>query len=90
LVAFEAKLPLYRSQNVQVLGVSIDNTVDLAKWGTDIGLSFSLLGDETGQLSKQCGLYNPATNESAKAVAVVSDGEPVYTEHVTIDPKIIW
>ena len=58
MVAFEAKLPLYRSQNVQVLGVSIDNTVDLAKWGTDIGLSFSLLGDETGQLSKQCGLYN--------------------------------
>ena len=52
LTAFEAKLPLYRSQNVQVLGVTVDDLTETAAWAHSIGVTFPILTDKDGALCK--------------------------------------
>lgn len=57
--------------------------MDLARWGKDVGVSFPLLGDERGEVSRQYGFYDAATNRTMRAVAVVSEGALIYSERVT-------
>jgi peroxiredoxin len=87
LTAFEAKLPLYRSQNVQVLGISVDNTKDTVEWSNGLKITFPLLSDKGGKISKSFGLFDTSTNRSSKAVALVNDGMLVYKE-IVVDTKI--
>jgi peroxiredoxin len=82
LTAFEAKLPQYRSQNVQVLGISVDDPMESAKWAKKIGVTFPLLSDNRGRLSQQLGLLDSASARSIRAVAVIQNGELVHTEQV--------
>jgi mycoredoxin-dependent peroxiredoxin len=91
LTAFEAKLPQYRSQNVQVLGISVDDPLEAARWASDIGVSFPLLADKEGEIAKQFGLFDSETTRAAKAVAVVYDGRLVYSQEVStpeIPPRL--
>lgn len=73
----------YRRQNVQVLGISVDDSTETAKWAKEIGISFPLLSDVGGKVSKRFGLFDTKTNRSAKAVAVVLEGQLVYSKKVT-------
>ena len=83
LTAFEAEMPLYRSQHVQVLGVSVDDPAETVKWAENIRVTFPLLADKEGVLSKGFGLLDASTNRSSKALSLVYDGQVVHTEKVT-------
>jgi peroxiredoxin len=83
LIAFERRLALYRGQNVQVLGISTDDASETAVWAKEVGITFPLLSDHEGRLSREFDLFDAKTKRSAKAVALVLDGKPVYKERVT-------
>lgn len=76
-------MPQYRRQNVQVLGISVDDSAETAMWANDIGITFPLLSDKGGKVAKRFGLFDAKTNRAAKAVAVVLDGQLVYSKKVT-------
>lgn len=80
-------MPQYRRLNVQVLGISVDDSVETAKWANEIGITFPLLSDKGGKVAKRFGLFDAETNRAAKAVAVVIDGQLVYSKEVT-DTKV--
>ncbi len=64
------------------MGISVDDPVETAKWAKEIGITFPLLSDKGGKVSKSFGLLNTKTNTSARAVAVVVDGNLLYTKIV--------
>ncbi len=76
-------MPQYRSQNVQVLGISVDDSDETAKWARDIKVTFPLLSDKGGKVAKRFGLFDAKTNRASRAVAVVLKGQLVYTKKVT-------
>lgn len=76
-------MPQYRSQNVQVLGISVDDSDETAKWARNIKVTFPLLSDKDGKVAKRFGLFDARTKRAAKAVAVILEGQLVYTKKVT-------
>jgi peroxiredoxin Q/BCP len=50
---FQKDLPQYRAKNTQVLGVSVDDVQSHAEFCDSEGLTFPLLADTTGTVSKQ-------------------------------------
>jgi peroxiredoxin len=82
LTAFEAALPLYRSQNVQVLGVTVDDPAETIAWAKSIGVTFPILTDTDGALCKAFDLFEVSTKRAAKALALVYDGRVVHREKV--------
>jgi len=65
------------------LGISVDDSDKTAKWARDIKITFPLLCDAGGKISKKFGLFDEKTNRASRAVAVVLQGELVYTKKVT-------
>lgn len=54
---FQRDLPAYRARNAQILGVSADNVTSHAEFCNAEGLTFPLLADETGTVSKAYGSW---------------------------------
>lgn len=65
------------------MGISVDDPVEIAGWAKKIGITFPLLSDKGGKVAKRFGLFDAKTNRAAKAVAVVLDGQIVYSKIVT-------
>jgi alkyl hydroperoxide reductase subunit AhpC len=76
-------LHLYRSQNVQVLGITIDDPRKLAEWSRTIGVTFPLLADSNGQVTREFELFDAQTNRAARAFVVIHEGAIVRSERVT-------
>ncbi len=83
MTAFQERLDAYRSQNVQVLGISTDDSAELAKFAADIGIEFPLLCDKGGTVSKKFGFYDNKKQRSSRAVAAIADGQLLYSGKVT-------
>src|SRR3989442_12914686 len=56
---FQQNLQKLEAADTQVLGVSMDSTFSNAAWAEKIGVTFPLLSDWGGDVTKQYGLYNP-------------------------------
>src|SRR4051794_17190974 len=82
LTAFQEKLHLYRGQNVQVLGVTVDDAAKTAEWAKSIGVTFPLIADREGTVSRAFGMFDQITDCSARALALVHDGRIVRSERV--------
>ena len=54
---FQQDLPKYRDRQVQILGISADSVDSHAKFCDSQGLTFPLLADETGAVSKAYGSW---------------------------------
>lgn len=81
--AFQQELEAYRRRNVQVLGISIDHDLnDTAKWAEDIGVSFPLLSDAKGEVSKRFDMFNSETRTSSRAVALIANERLIHSEIV--------
>jgi peroxiredoxin len=83
LTAFEAKLPQYHGQNVQVLGVTVDDPTETAIWVRNIGVTFPIVTDKNGEISKAFELFDVSTQRSAKALALVHEGRILHIQRVT-------
>ena len=82
MAAFQEKLPAYRSQNVQVLGVSADDPDALAKFADDVRVTFPLISDKGGKISKRFGFFDQASSRTVRAVALVVRGRTVFRQQV--------
>src|SRR5258708_15563486 len=56
---FQQNLQKLEAADTQVLGVSMDSSFSNAAWAEKIAVTFPLLSDWGGEVTKQYGLYNP-------------------------------
>jgi len=56
---FQQNLAKLEAADTQVLGVSMDSPFSNAAWAEKIAVTFPLLSDWGGDVTKQYGLYNP-------------------------------
>jgi peroxiredoxin len=57
--AFQQNLAKLEAADTQVLGVSMDSSFSNKAWAEKIGVTFPLLSDWGGDVTKDYGLYNP-------------------------------
>ncbi len=57
--AFQHNLAKLEAADTQVLGVSMDSPFSNKAWAQQIGVTFPLLSDWGGDVTKEYGLYNP-------------------------------
>lgn len=60
----------------------MDDAAVTAKLADDVGVTFPLVVDKGGRLSKKFGLFDSTSSRSVRAVALVDNGEVVYTKKV--------
>jgi len=58
---FQANLKKLEAADTQVLGVSMDSPFSNAAWAEKINVTFPLLSDWGGDVTKKYGLYNEKT-----------------------------
>jgi peroxiredoxin len=56
---FQQNLAKLEAADTQVLGISMDSPFSNKAWAQQIGVSFPLLSDWGGDITKEYGLYNP-------------------------------
>jgi peroxiredoxin len=56
---FQQNLKALEATDTQVLGVSMDSAFANAAWSEKIAVTFPLLSDWGGDVTKEYGLYNP-------------------------------
>ena len=57
--AFQQNLSKLEASDTQVLGVSMDSPYSNRAWAQQIGVTFPLLSDWGGDVTKEYGLYDP-------------------------------
>ena len=57
--AFQQNLDKLEAADTQVLGVSIDSPFSNKAWAQQIGVTFPLLSDWGGDVTRKYGLYDP-------------------------------
>ena len=57
--AFQQNLAKLEAADTQVLGVSMDSSFSNKAWAEKIDVTFPLLSDWGGDVTKQYGVYNP-------------------------------
>src|SRR3954465_9500664 len=90
--AYQAKLADLEAADTQVLGVSMDSTFANAAFAEKIGVTFPLLSDWGGDVTKQYGIYNPKY-KAARRVTFLIDKDGKVTEmqkdSEAVDPTAI-
>ena len=56
---FQQNLSKLEAADTQVLGISMDSSFSNKAWAQQIGVTFPLLSDWGGDVTKEYGLYNP-------------------------------
>jgi peroxiredoxin (alkyl hydroperoxide reductase subunit C) len=72
--AFQQNLAKLEAADTQVLGVSMDSPFSNKAWAQQIGVTFPLLSDWGGDITKEYGLYNPKY-KAARRVNYLIDRE---------------
>ena len=57
--AFQQNLAKLEAADTQVLGISMDSSFSNKAWAQQINVTFPLLSDWGGDVTKEYGLYNP-------------------------------
>src|SRR3954467_15393996 len=90
--AYQEKMKVLEAANTQVLGVSMDSTFSNAAFAEKIGVTFPILSDWGGEVTKDYGIYNPKY-KAARRVTFLIDKKGVIQEMKTdseaIDPTAI-
>jgi len=75
---FQANLQRLEAADTQVLGVSMDSTFSNQAWAEKIGVTFPLLSDWGGEVTRKYGLYNPKYKAARRVNYVIDkDGKVV-------------
>jgi len=69
--AFQQNLSKLEAADTQVLGVSMDSPFSNKAWAQQIGVTFPLLSDWGGDITKEYGLYNPQYKAARRATFVI-------------------
>src|ERR1700740_3223869 len=68
---FQQNLQKLEAADTQVLRVSMDSSFSNKAWAEKIGVTFPLLSDWGGDVTKQYGLYNPQYKAARRATFVI-------------------
>jgi peroxiredoxin len=86
---FQQNLAKLEAADTQVLGVSMDSPFSNKAWAQQINVTFPLLSDWGGDVTKQYGLYNPKYKAARRVNYVIDkDGKVVQMQldSEAIDP----
>ena len=90
--AFQGQLQKLEGTDTQVLGVSMDSPFANKAWAAQIGVTFPLLSDLGGDISKEYGVYN-STYKAARRVTYLIDKDGKVVEmqkdRDAIDPTAV-
>jgi|SRR5579872_6896692 len=90
--AFQDQLKTLEGADTQVLGVSMDSPFANKAWAQQIGVTFPLLSDFGGDVSKEYGVYNPAYKAARRVTYLIDkDGKVVemQKDKDAIDPSSV-
>ncbi len=88
--AFQQNLSRLEAANTQVLGVSMDSTFANKAWAEKIGVTFPLLSDWGGDITRTYGLFNPKYKAARRATFLISpEGkiQNIQIDSAAIDPS---
>jgi len=86
---FQSNLAKLEAADTQVLGVSMDSSFSNKAWAEKIGVTFPLLSDWGGDVTKQYGLYNPKYRAARRVNYVIDKNGKVVEMQLdseAIDP----
>jgi peroxiredoxin (alkyl hydroperoxide reductase subunit C) len=87
--AYQDQLKTLEGTDTQVLGVSMDSPFANKAWAQQIGVTFPLLSDMGGDISKEYGVYNPNYKAARRVTYLIDkDGKVVemQKDRDAIDP----
>ena len=89
---FQQNLAKLEAADTQVLGISMDSSFSNKAWAQQINVTFPLLSDWGGDVTKQYGVYNPkykaarrvnyVIDKSGKVVEMQLDSEAIDPTHI--------
>ena len=88
--AFQQNLAKLEAADTQVLGVSMDSRFSNQAWAEKIGVTFPLLSDWGGDVTKEYGLYNPKYKAARRVNYLIGkDGKVIemQLDSEAIDPS---
>jgi peroxiredoxin len=88
--AFQQNLTKLEAADTQVLGVSMDSRFSNQAWAEKIGITFPLLSDWGGDVTKEYGLYNPKYKAARRVNYLIGkDGKVIemQLDSEAIDPS---
>jgi len=89
---FQQNLAKLEAADTQVLGVSMDSPFSNKAWAEKLGVTFPLLSDWGGDVTKEYGLYNPRY-KAARRINYLIDKEgkivEMQADSEAIDPTKI-
>jgi len=90
--AFQDQLKTLEGTDTQVLGVSMDSPFANKAWAQQIGVTFPLLSDLGGDISKEYGVYNPSYKAARRVTYLIDkDGKVVemQKDKEALDPTAV-
>jgi glutaredoxin-dependent peroxiredoxin len=87
---FQQSLAKLEAADTQVLGISMDSRFSNQAWAEKIGVTFPLLSDWGGDVTKEYGLYNPKYRAARRVDYLIDkDGKVVemQLDSEAIDPS---
>ena len=90
--AFQDQLKTLEGTDTQVLGVSMDSSYANKAWAQQIGVTFPLLSDLGGDISKEYGVYNPSYKAARRVTYLIDkDGKVVemQKDKEALDPTAV-
>jgi peroxiredoxin len=87
---FQQNLTKLEAADTQVLGISMDSRFSNQAWAEKIGVTFPLLSDWGGNVTKEYGLYNPQYKAARRADYLIDkDGKVIemQLDSEAIDPS---
>lgn len=88
--AFQQDLAKLEAADTQVLGVSMDSPFSNQAWAEKIGVTFPLLSDWGGDVTREYGLYNPKYKAARRVNYLIGkDGKVIemQLDSAAIDPS---
>ena len=87
---FQQNLAKLEAADTQVLGISMDSSFSNKEWAQKIGVTFPLLSDWGGDVTKEYGVYNPKYKAARRVNYLIDkDGKIVemQLDSEAIDPS---
>jgi peroxiredoxin (alkyl hydroperoxide reductase subunit C) len=88
--AYQQNLQKLEAANTQVLGISMDSPFSNKAWAEKIGVTFPLLSDWGGDLTKKLGIFNPKYKAARRTTLRLDENgkiEQIITDKDAIDPS---
>jgi peroxiredoxin len=85
--AYQQQLAKLEAADTQVLGVSMDSTFSNKAWADQIGVTFPLLSDWGGAVTREYGLFNEEKKIGRRANIVIDPQGKI--ERVEVDKQAI-